>query len=270
VIQRQVRVGGRPVYGRVEPLARPPRRKSANRRVVRMGTLQWRLVGLLVAILAIGWGIGQIFALRTVKVTAPGRVGEIQKEAKDITKGNWWWGNLITFNNGDFVSKLQQDDPLLRDVSVRRHWPGTIVITATLKQPSLGWNTGDQNYVLDRDGTVIAQGAAPAGMPTVVDGSNVPVQIGQRAVSAHFVEFVGQMVPGLAGQGIGATRLDIKDTTLDLAATTNKGYRILFDTGRGASEELADLTSVTKLLATQKRTPAEYIDLRIAGKAYYK
>jgi hypothetical protein len=35
-------------------------------------------------------------------------------------------------------------------------------------------------------------------------------------------------------------------------------------------EELVDLRAVRTLLTAQKKTPAEYIDLRIAGKAYYK
>ena len=217
-----------------------------------------------------GWGIGQLFAIRTVTVKAPTRQAEIESEARKLIAGTWWWGNLVTFDDGAFASKLQQTDPLLRNVAVRRRWFHAVVVTATLKQPSLGWSTGNQAYVLDSDGTVLATLAPPANFPVVYDGSNLPVQIGQRVAAAHFVEFVDQVVPALAAVGIGVTHLDIKDTTLDLTAQTNKGYRLLFDTGRGVPEEMADLKAVQTLLAQQKRTPAEYIDLRIAGKAYYK
>lgn len=236
----------------------------------RLSPLQRRLLIVLGLILAVGWGTGQLFALRTITVEAPGRQAIIEAESRKIVGGNWQWGNLITFDNGGFVSKLQQSDPLLRNVAVRRRWFHTIVVTAALKQPSLGWSTGNQAYVLDRDGTVIGTVAGAAAFPVVYDGSNLPLQVGQRAVSAHFVEFASGVVPALAAAGIGVTRLDVKDTTLDLTAQTNKGYRLLFDTSRGVDEEMADLMAVQRLLVAQKRTPSEYIDLRIAGKAYYK
>ncbi len=153
---------------------------------------------------------------------------------------------------------------------MKRKWFHGVIVTATLKQPSLGWSTGNQIYVLDKDGTVIGVAAGSVSFPVVYDGSNLPVAVGQRVASVHFVDFVSSIVPALAASGITVTRLDIKDTTFDLAAQTNKGYRLLFDTSRGAAEEVADLNAVQRLLVTQKRTPAEYIDLRIAGKAYYK
>jgi cell division septal protein FtsQ len=235
-----------------------------------MSGLQRRLLVILILVLAGGWGIGQLFALKTVTVNAPARRAEIESEARRLIDSSWWWGNLLTFDNGEFTSKLQQADPLLRNITVRRHWFHAVVITATLKQPSLGWSTGNQVYVLDSDGTVIGSQSGASSFPVVVDGSNLPVRIGQKAASAHFVEFVGQIVPALAAVGIGVTRLDIKDTTLDLTAQTNKGYKLFFDTGRTVMEELSDLRAVQALLVAQKRTPAEYIDLRIAGKAYYK
>ncbi|HVQ44988.1 MAG TPA: cell division protein FtsQ/DivIB [Candidatus Saccharimonadia bacterium] len=266
--ERRVRVSGRQVYGRAAPLARPSRRRGVK--PPGLGPLQRRLLVLLGLVIAAGWGIGQLFALTVVKVEAPVRKAEIESEVRKLVASRWQWGNLLTFDDGAFVSKLQQDDPLLRSVSVRRRWLHTIVVTATLKQPSLGWSTGNQTYVLDRDGTVIGTVVGAPAFPVVYDGSNLPVQVGQKAVSAHFVAFAGQVVPALAATGIQVARLDIKDTTLDLAATTNKGYRLLFDTGREVPEELADLQAVQRLLVAQKRTPAEYIDLRIAGKAYYK
>lgn len=232
--------------------------------------LQRRVLVLAGVVLLVGWGILQLFLLRTVKVVAPSRQAEIESESRKLTGDTMWWGNLVTFDNAGFVSKLQQVDPLLRNVSVRRQWFHTIVVTVTLKQPSLGWNTGNQGYVLDRDGTVIGTGAGASNLPVVYDGSNLPVQIGQKAVSGHFIDFVDQMVPALAASGITVTRLDIKDTTLDLAAQTNKGYRLLFDTSREAADEVADLQAVERLLVSQKKTPAEYIDLRISGKAYYQ
>lgn len=265
---RRVRVGGRPVYGAVQPLRRAQRSRGVKR--PKLNALQRRLIVLGVLVLAIGWGIGQLFAITHVKVVAASRQAEIQDQSRKLIEGNWRWGNLLTFDEAGFVSKLQQTDPLLRDVRVKRSGLHTITVSAGLKQPSLGWITGNQIFILDIDGTVIGRSDTSVAFAAVHDGSNLPVQIGQKAASAHFVKFVRQLTPGLAAAGIGVKRYDIKDTTLDLSATTDKGYRILFDTSREVDEEMSDLGAVQRLLVAQKRTPAEYIDLRIAGKAYYK
>lgn len=266
--ERSVRATGRPIYGRAQPLVRPRRGRGVKR--PRFTLLQIRLFIIAVVIVAVGWGIGQLFALQMITVVAPARSVEIKNESKKIIEGNWRWGNLVLFDGDGFVTKLQQTDPALRNVSVRRKWFHTIIVTAALKQPSLGWSTGNQAYVLDRDGTVIGATNAVAPLPVVFDGSNIALQVGQKVVSTHFVEFASAIVPALNAVGISVTRLDIKDTTLDLSAQTNKGYSLLFDTGRTVPEAIADLQAVQRLLVIQKRTPLEYIDLRIAGKAYYK
>lgn len=263
---RRVRVS-RGVYGRATPLERPRRRGLGW-----SGPSLWqRRLLLLVALVAVvGWGIGGMFALRDVRVSAPARAAEIEQATRKVIDGSWRQGNLITMDDRDLVSKLQQADPQLKTVVVRRMWPHGIGLTVTLKQPSLAWSTGNQKYVLDKDGTAI--GLLPAGstLPVVVDGSNLPVQIGGRVASARFVSFASSVVPALAAEGVTVTGLDIKETTLDLTAGTNKGYRIMLDTSRGIEEEMRDYRAVRDLLAAQKRTPAEYIDLRIPNKAYYR
>jgi cell division septal protein FtsQ len=265
--ERRIRVTGRQVYGRAMPLKRPGRLRV---RRPQLSLLQRRLILLAVLMVAGGWALLRLFAITTVTVKSPGRGVEIKAEVGKLLDESWQQRNLLTLDDGQLESKLQQADPLLRSVEVRRRWFHGVVVTAVLKQPSLGWSTGNQRYLLDRDGTAIGVLASSSTLPIVVDGSNLPVQIGQRVTTSHFVAFATGLVPALSANGVGVRGLSVKDTTLDLTATTNKGYRLVFDTGRGVEEEMADLKSVQTLLASQKRTPAEYIDVRIAGRAYYK
>ncbi len=265
--ERRVRSAGRQIYGRAMPLGRPARK---SKRLPAMSLLQRRLALLAALVVAALFGLSQLFAINTVVVKSSSRVGEIKAEAEKLISASWKQRNLLSFDDADFVLKLQQADPLLRSVGVRRQWFHAIAVTAVLKQPSLGWSTGNQKYLLDRDGSAIGLLASGTTLPVVTDGSNLPVQIGQQVASPRFVAFCMQLVPALSASGMGVTGLSVKDTTLDLSVSVNKGYRLVFDTGRDVGEELADLKSVQALLAAQKKTPAEYIDLRIAGKAYYK
>lgn len=266
VNERRVRSAGRQVYGRPAPLVTPRRTQI---RPPRFSLLQRRLVILAVLVVVLAIGISHLFATSRVEVTGPPGAAELQPVVQKIIDGSWRMGNLLTFDSGGLESKLQQQNAAVRSVSVLRKLPHTVVVEVALKQPSLGWSTGDQKYLLDRDGTVIG----PFGnstLPVVVDGSNLPVQSGQQVVSAHFVAFVGDLMPALAVDKVTVTGLNIKDTTLDLTVATNKGYNLIFDTSRAADDEVADLKAVQTLLKQQNKTPASYIDLRIAGKAYWK
>ncbi len=264
---RRVRPMGRGSYGRAMPLSRP-RRRIAPR--IRFGQKPRRLLLLVVAAGLVVWAGEHAFAVKTISVSSPGRAVEIKAETKKDVSASWRQQNLLTLDAGSLADKLQQADPLLSSVNVRRSWPNGVVITAVLRQSGIGWSTGEQKYLLDRDGTAIGALPQASKLPMVTDGTNLPVNVGQRVASTKFVAFVTALVPALASHGIGVTGLSIKDTTLDLDVSTNKGYYLVLDTGRGVDEAMSDLVPVLTLLAAQKKTPASYIDLRIAGKAYYR
>jgi cell division septal protein FtsQ len=266
--ERRVRVAGRQTYGRATPLRRPQRQRGWRPRG--LGLLQRRLLLLVIGVGVVIFALARFFAVQAVTVKSAARGAEIKTEAQTVVRSSWRQGNLLTLDKEAFMSTLQQADPLIRSVMVQRKWLHTLTLTVVLKQPSVGWSSGGQQYLLDRDGTVIGMLSAGAKLPVVNDGSNLPVAVGRRAVGGHFVAFVTALAPALSAAGIGATSMDVKETTLDLSVSTNKGYRLVFDTSREVSDEMADLKSVLALLASQKKVPAEYIDLRIAGKAYYK
>lgn len=265
--ERRVRVSGRATYGRSQPLRRPQRRAW---RPPQIGLWQQRAILLVILVCGVVWGLSKAFATTEVTVLAGAESPRVLKAVHQLVGENAWYGNLLTLDPGGLASKLQQADPILKSVNVTRKLPHTITVTVSLKQPSLGWSTGNQAYLLDRDGTAI--GPLPAGskLAVVTDGSNLPVKAGDRVASARFVAFVGELVPALAALGLPAAHLDVADTTQDLSIQTSKGYRLIFDTSRSVKDELFDLKAVLATLAIQKKTPAEYIDLRISGKAYYK
>lgn len=267
--ERRVRTVGRQTYGRgVDMPVRPMRRGGPNR--TGPSLMQRRLVLMAVVVVAVGFVVLKMFEINKVVVRASSRGDQIQSEVVKLTHESPGQGNLLTLDEGEVVSKLQQADPLVRTVEVRRQWPHSLQVSVVLKQPSMGWSSGDQRYLLDSDGTAI--GAFPAGstLPVVNDGSNLPVEVGRQVASPRFVAFVTQLMPALVANGYQATSLDIKDTTFDLTVSTNKGYKLIFDTSRPVADEMSDLKSVMTLLATQKKSPVQYLDLRIAGRAYYK
>jgi cell division septal protein FtsQ len=265
--ERQVRNTARPTYGRSS--MRPPRRRG--RRVVNpFGPTTKRFLFLAVFVIISLFILRQFFVIKTIKVTTTTRSTEIQLAATESIHSSWWQSDLITFNADTLAAKLRASDPMISSISVQRHWPNAISLNVILKQPSIGWSSGNQVYLIDHDGTAI--GSMPAGsvLPVVIDGSNLPVTIGQRVVSTKFVAYIEEVIPALAVAAVKVTKLEVKDTTLDLYVTTDKGYYLILDTGREVNDTISDLKLVITALAAQKRVPSTYIDLRIPSKAYYK
>ena len=264
--QRHVRTA-RPVYGRppVSRNRRPTRKHSFS-----VGLMPRRVIILMILIIAAVLGLKQLFAVKQVSVESTTRKDEITREVQAIIAANWMQSNLLTLSSDRLVTQLQAADPMIKAVTVSQRWPSSLLVKVTLKRPSLGWTSGNQSYLLDRDGTVI--GALPTGqaLPVVQDNSNLPVQLGQRVTSAQFVGFTIDAASTMARLKLGPIKLEIKDTTLDLYATTPAGYQLIFDTSRSSVDEVADLKAILAALAAQKKQPSRYIDLRVVGKAYYK
>ena len=262
--ERRVRSAGRPQYNRPATRARS---RSISKGVPQIPS---RYVLFAIALVLILFGFYEAFAIHTIEVKSPSRGDEIKAEAMKIKQGSLRQGNLVTLGAGQFADDLKKKDPLILSVELKRKWFHTLQIVVNLKQPGLGWTTGNQSYLVDRDGTIID--AFPIGslLPVVIDDSNLPVKIGQRIVATQFVTFVVELIPHIPEYGPVVTKIVVKETTVDLYVTTNKGYQIIFDTSRNAIDELADLKGVLASIATQKKSPTSYIDLRIPNKAYFK
>ena len=271
--QRRVSGGGRPTYGRygqssLPQRSRVPRRGNTNNSVSLVHRLPWRVISLVGGTLVVIALIWNNFSVQHVNVTTATRGDNVKAEAQLVLTKSLRQGNLLTLQTGKLASDLVALDPEIKSVDIQRSWPHGINLIVTQKQPAFGWSTGNQNYLLDRDGTVIGTLAPGSQLPVVVDGSNLPVQKGKRVVTASFVTFCTELLSGLPTAGLSSTGLRVQDTTFDLYVRTNKSYQLIFDTSRPAADEIADLKAVQVAMAG--KVPAQYIDMRILGKAYYK
>ena len=233
-----------------------------------MRHLPWRILSLVGGSLLLVWFIWSNFSVQQVNVTTPSRSSDVKAELQTLMAKTVRQGNLLTLQTSQLSSDVMALDPQLKSVDIERAWPHGINVNVVQKQPAFGWSTGNQNYLLDRDGTVIGMLASGSKLPLVVDGSNLPVTKGQRVVTASFVTFCTELLSGMPSVGLVATGLRVQDTTFDLYVQTNKNYQLLFDTSRPAADEIADLKAVQGAMAG--KVPTQSIDMRISGKAYYK
>lgn len=264
--RRNVRPG-RQVYG-ARGQAGQPRRSRAP-----INPQAARLAAYVVVAFFVVMGIWQVFSVSKIEVKGNATLSteQVTQLVNQSFGRHLFSGNLLTLSLAKLPQELPASSERIQAASVKRSWPNKITVTVQERTGALGWKSGSQVYALDSGGKVIGLlSELNANVPVVEDSTNLPIKVGGVVAPARFVSFCTKLVQKLPATGLGVTGLRIADTTSEVYASTNKGYYLKLDTTRGVEEELADLKLVLATLSAQKKTPAEYIDLRIAGKAYAK
>lgn len=240
---------------------------------VELSVSLWRAAAVAVAALIVVVGFLSLTAVKTITVKGQRALEteHVTKLAQESLNKQWFGGSLPFVNTGAVKDALLDGDAAIKTAKVSRRLPGTVQIEITERAPSLNWKSGAERYVIDSDGTAIGP-TPPAyeGLPMVQDNSALPVKAGERVVPTSFVSFTTDIIAQLKGAGIGVKAMAVPQTTTELYVTTDKKYVLKFDTTRPAADQFGDLQKVLAQLNTLKKTPQEYIDLRVENKAYYR
>lgn len=242
-------------------------RRAVSRRWPRLKTGRW--VILAAVIVLIFWAFGSTLISR-VNVT-----GTTNLQAKDVEhlvraqiSRNPWYANYFTVGGLNLNRTLPEQEPRIKTVSVSKQFPSTINVKVVERQPGVVWVSAGENWEIDIEGVVIGA-ASNKPMATVLDTANIPVKPGDRVAPSRFVRFVQAIADTLPSQtNLKIENFKVPESTSEVYVTTNKGYIIKFDTTRSAAEQLRDLAIVLRNLGG--KTPSQYIDLRVEGRAYYK
>ena len=270
------RSNARPSYSRRPAPARRSPRSSFQRPSLQLPAIKivWiRLVGVALVILLVLLGLNRLTRLQHLRVQGNHSLtsAHITQLAEAGLHRQWFGHNIVLVNTGDLVSYLEAADPGIQQATASRSSLHTLTITIQERRPSLNWKTQGTVYLLDANATVIGPTKGVyASLPTVVDGSNLPVKVGDRVAPTQFVAFCITLAQLLPTTGYQVAQITVPTSTSEVYVTTTAGLVLKFDTTRAASDEIADLKQVQAELAAAKKAPTQYIDLRIEHKAYYK
>ena len=252
------------------------RRQAPTPRRIQLPTIRlarvWTLLIALVIIAAL-YGLSRLTAITTVKIE--GNHSLTTAHLEQLTHAGQskqlFGSNIILLDSGALTAYIQQAEPGVKQASVQRHLPHTLIVTVAERQPALNWKTNGIVYLLDTNATVVSPtDATYAHLPTVTDSSNLPVKVGERVAPTAFVSFCVSIAQLLPATGYTIQDMTVPETTSEVYVQTNQGVLLKFDTTRPAGDEIADLQAVKAQLAAANQTPTQYIDLRIPHKAYFK
>lgn len=184
----------------------------------------------------------------------------------------------ITINTAAVDAALEKQFPELAAVTIKLpllgHRP-IVYLTPTRPAVTLKTLSGGA-FVLDGTGRALGGSLAAAnasGLPVVVDESGAPVSIGKPALAGSTVAFIQSINFQLQQKHIGVSSFTLPADTgeLDLYPA-DAHYFVKFNLidASTATQQIGTFLAVRHYLAGQGTAPAQYVDVRIDGRAYYK
>lgn len=149
--------------------------------------------------------------------------------------------------------------------------PGEASVIITARQPIARWSIDGGNQYVDGDGVVFARNYFADPELQIVDNSGLGAASSRLVASNRFLGFIGRVVAKSTTYGLDIDTVSIPSLTTRQVALTLKDqpteYKLSVD--RSAGEQVEDISRITRYLASNNLRPG-YVDVRIAGKAYYK
>lgn len=194
--------------------------------------------------------------------------------------GSFWNRNKITANTGAAAADLKRQYPELSNVVITLPLVGhRPIYYLYANKPTFVIQAVNGTYVLDSTGRVmITKDAAPknvvSNLPVIADQSGIHAKLGKQALSSSETQFIKTVVATLAAKNVTVTSLVLPaDAVQQLnVKVDNKPYIIKFnmhDTNT-ARQQVGSYLATEATLAGQNTVPAQYIDVRVLGRAYYQ
>ncbi len=226
-------------------------------------------VGVIAGILVV-WAMGSTL-ISSVKITGATNLSskEVERLVRSNISRNPWFASYFTIGGLKLNRTLPAQEPRIKTAIIKKTFPSTITVSIVERQPGIVWVSAGENWEVDIEGIIIGAAGSNKPMATVIDTANIPVKPGDRVAPSRFVKFAEDISGQLPSKtGLIIENFQVPESTSEVYVKTSKGYLIKLDTTRSAADQLSDLALVLKNL--NGKVPGQYIDLRVAGRAYYQ
>ncbi|HXH26917.1 MAG TPA: hypothetical protein VNG90_03400 [Candidatus Acidoferrum sp.] len=154
--------------------------------------------------------------------------------------------------------------------TVRQWYGGGVGFVAVLRQPILVWQAGNKRFYVDDNGVAFQYAINSNQLVQVTDQSGIAPSSGSSIASRRFIYFLGKMVGavnrGSAGK-VSSVVIPASTREIDIKLA-GRPYPIKTDIDRDPLQEAQDILVALQYFDAHKLAP-QYIDVRVAGKAFY-
>ncbi len=239
-----------------------------------------RIVRILVAVTAVIVALSYLLVtyISTITIRYPQPGGLPQTASYQQTVQQYFMKHPMerfgfSINRKQFASDMQAAHPELSSVDIDKDWyGGNTSFVLQFRHPLLVWETGGHRFYVDNQGTAFEYDHFAGKYVSVSDQSGIaPSVAGGSVASNRFINFLGKMVGAVNAADKGqVTDIIIPASTREVdLKLQGRGYPIKTHTDRDPLQQAEDIVNAIKWFDSKKMTP-EYVDVRVAGKAYFK
>ena len=141
----------------------------------------------------------------------------------------------------------------------------------TFREPVAGWQMDGRQYYVDHDGVVFDKNYYNTTLVQIVDQSGISPEQGTVVAGSRLLSFLGKVVAQAKGRGLVVTQAVLPAGTTRQLDITLEGNptRVKLTIDRGAGEQSEDMARALTYMQ-QNGIGAEYVDVRVSGRAAYR
>ena len=254
---------------------------SDKRSSVRIWTF---LIAAVVIFSLLGWFLSISTTAKIVVIDPAGynyqprSLSQYQQAADKALGGSLYNRLKLTISSSDIANKLEQEFPEISHVAVTVHLIGrTPTVYIQLAKPSLVYDASGSGYILSSKGfiiggTSIVSAKELAELPAVSTTSTASLRAAQQVLTGGNVEFIQIVNAAFSAKHIAINKMTLAPMAEELDVyPLGVGYYIKFNLHDGdALQQVGTYLATLATLKQQNKTPSQYVDVRVTGRAYYK
>lgn len=181
----------------------------------------------------------------------------------------------VTFDQNSVIENIKKKYPEISSASVELPlFSQTPTLRLNISTPSFFLSSSGESYVVDNQGVVIAKKEALpqiTNLPLLVDESGFSARVGQQVLGQQGAAFIISLVAQCAKAKVPVQSLILPPLAQELdLRTTDRGYSTKFFLGSDPLSQIGQFLAARHKFDVSGEQPAQYLDVRVAGKVFYK
>lgn len=239
------------------------------------------LIGTLDVVLIVFLLVGLIYSLilkpQPKVVVSESSYRDIKTYSSQVAAGfkSFSSRNKITFNENQLADNIRRQFPEVENIEVELpFFSQEAKVRLNISPPAFKLVNGKQVYIIDSKGVAVAKAEDLPKLNDLVslnDQSGFEAAAGQQVLSSAAVSFINTVISQTKRAKVPLASLSLPPLAqqLDLR-TTDQPYFTKFYLGGDAGLQAGQFLAARSKFAQTGQAPAEYLDVRVLGKVFYK
>lgn len=181
----------------------------------------------------------------------------------------------LTLDDAKIINSLQKKLPEISSANIELPlFSQTPTVHINVSSPAFFINSAGSIYIVDSKGTAVARASEfpnIKNLPLLKDETGFTVAKGEQVIGAGSVDFIKTLAAQSKKANVQIASLTLPSLAQELdLRTTDQPYFVKFYLNGDAMQQTGQFLATRKQLQQSNIHPAEYLDVRVPGKIFYK